>query len=598
MTQPTFTKPFLLPSRDHLNAAEKAFVKCMEQGIGCHLNNDLPTEAIDEGENANVIRADVIGFFACGGDDRMPTHGNVLYLHGAWVSGPLRLPHTHVPCALRFIKCHFSKAMVMNYSECPLLDLDGSLLSYGLMGSKMQINNNISMSDGFASEDEVYLPDANIGGNLFCMGGTFKGTNKSALNADRIKIGGDLRLDNSAAEGAVSLASADIGSNLNCDNGRFRNKGGAAIIINRSEIRGNAFLRNVVAEGAVRLIGANIGGNLNCDGGRFNNGNNYTLAMNRAMVGGNVFLRDNFTSAGEVRLPAAKIGGNLCCDDGTFNGKVNAKSATIENSLRWQKVNGGGTVNLSFASVDVLDDDKESREKFDFILSGFSYAQLADYADVKSRIDWLNRRPKSVPFSPQPFEQAADVYYAMGQDTDAQEVLLEKERLVTKELRLHPLHKAGRLLWSLFSGYGYRLRWTLMWALGIILTSMMFFHVADKNCRIFPHQPVVIANEQYKSAKVEECSVDYQPTQTVADLFPEYPQFNALAYSADVFIPFFALHQESHWYPQPQEGDNIVFRILLRFWYWIEIIAGWGLTSLLALTVTGVLTRKKPKEKK
>ena len=133
--------------------------------------------------------------------------------------------------------------------------------------------------------------------------------------------------------------------------------------------------------------------------------------------------------------------------------------------------------------------------------------------------------------------------------------------------------------------------------------------------------------------------------------FPEYPEFNFLAFSLDVFIPLFSLHQESFW--APASGDNgdfwkspfllalsfVVLAIVmflawlfkgsalavigsgilwgpvfvllatvaahflfdagsalwfvdwrwLTVWYWIEIMAGWLLSSLLLLSVTGLL---------
>ena len=71
-------------------------------------------------------------------------------------------------------------------------------------------------------------------------------------------------------------------------------------------------------------------------------------------------------------------------------------------------------------------------------------------------------------------------------------------------------------------------------------------------------------------------------------------------FSLDVFIPLFSLHQESHW--APDSGVRMIFFVswrggkwefegwwLLTAWYWIEIMAGWFLSSLLLLSVTGLL---------
>ena len=37
--------------------------------------------------------------------------------------------------------------------------------------------------------------------------------------------------------------------------------------------------------------------------------------------------------------------------------------------------------------------------------------------------------------------------------------------------------------------------------------------------------------------------------------FPEYPEFNPLMFSVDVFVPLFLLHQEASWYPEVGSED-------------------------------------------
>ena len=197
-------------------------------------------------------------------------------------------------------------------------------------------------------------------------------------------------------------------------------------------------------------------------------------------------------------------------------------------------------------------------------------------------------------FSPLPYEQAAKVLFGMGHANDAREILLEKERLQTKDERTPWHHKIGRRLWDVFAGYGYRLRRTACWMAGFVLVGAFLFNFADGNGRMVPHQPVVLANAEYREATNPPCAEfkcppEKRPTELVKRLFPDYPEFNALVYSADVFIPFFALHQEPYWYPKPREMDGWFFRWFMPFWYWLEIGAGWVLTSLFLLSITGLL---------
>ena len=237
----------------------------------------------------------------------------------------------------------------------------------------------------------------------------------------------------------------------------------------------------------------------------------------------------------------------------------------------------------------------------------------------------------------------------MGHDNEAREILLKKERLQTKEEEMHWLRKVGRRLWDVFAGYGYRLRYTAAWMLGMVAVGMVIFDVADRYGNIVPTHPVVALSDDYRE-KIAP-NGDFLPTQAVTS---EYPTFNPLVFSLDVFTPSAVLfHQEDSWGPRAGEGawwvalllsfvflcatlafcfpwflgiaqwsrsgflkrrwiwlcsglagaGMIVFILgikfsqteylnilwLLTLWYWLEVAMGWILTSMLLLSVTGLL---------
>ena len=530
--------------------------------------------------------------------------------------GVLDLDYYLSPYMLVMAHCHFSDDISMSHSGFRLLGLTGSRLEKGLMGSGLQIDSDLMMVGGFSADEAVHLLDANIGGNLLCNGGEFKqGARAAALIADRIKVGGNVSLgDNFSAKGCARFLGANIGGYLACDNGKFfQNKAGWALAADGIKVENGLFMGNGFwAEGLVRFPNAHINGGVDCDGGEFDgmvsfegaeiggdlsfensvfkNNEELNLSADMIKVGGNVYLNGNFRAAGVVNFLAADVGGSLFCSGGTFEQGFAAGGAKIKGRVIWRKTKGAGVVNFADAYVGVLSDD-ECRKAFDFILRGFVCSRFHDTADVKSRIAWLKRRPAKVPFSPQPFEQAAKVLFAMGHNNDAREVLLEKERLLTKHGKLPLWHKYfWRPLWHALAGYGYRLLWTLVWSVMFIAVGRALFDFADYSCRIAPHQPVAVLNNKYEPMSPgEECTDARRPTNVMAREYPDYPRFDALAFSLDVFIPVFALHQESHWYPQQQKGDTNVFLRWLRLWYWIQIGAGWILTSLLVLTITGLL---------
>ena len=538
-----------------LNLAERAFVAHMAEGKPCILGVTRPRPG---DKDAHVIRADLIRFFALGGSDENPLKGGVIKLRGALVPDALHLNYTRLPYTLVFNDCHFNDVINMGHSECHYLDLSGSCLRRGLNGQGMTVHKSVLMcrsyalgSDVFLSEGGVFLFAANIGGGLHCNGGKFK-------------------------------------AGMHNENGAIAGDG--------AKIGGNLFLRDgFSAEGGVRFLGASIGVDLDCTDGKFVNKRGCALAVDGAKINGKMSLSQGFFAEGDVavQLSGVDIAGGLDCYGGTFKGDVIAQDAKIKKALVWLEVQGCGTVRLPYAAVGVVADDeetlRESLRKFTFHLDGFSYTRFANIVKVKSRIAWLNNRPKDVPFSPQPFEQAAKVLFAMGHDSDAREVLLEKERRLTEHGGISGLRKfARRYIWDCFAGYGYRLRRTIAWSAAVILAGTGIFDYADDFCHIVPSQPAVVVSDKYADAQTHKCAIESAPTKETVRLFPDYPKFQPFMYSVDVFFPFFALHQEPYWEPKAGEGNEIVL-YLLRMWFWFEVAAGWLLTSLLVLSVTGLL---------
>ena len=97
--------PAKLPT--DLNRAEKEFARCLAEGKFCVIGDGkLPEKKIESGEGVNVVRGEVIRFFAYGGNEDNPVLGSMLSLRGAWISGDLTLTHTSIPYVLEFDNCH------------------------------------------------------------------------------------------------------------------------------------------------------------------------------------------------------------------------------------------------------------------------------------------------------------------------------------------------------------------------------------------------------------------------------------------------------------------------------------------------------------
>ena len=183
----------------------------------------------------------------------------------------------------------------------------------------------------------------------------------------------------------------------------------------------------------------------------------------------------------------------------------------------------------------------------------------------------------------------------MGRPVDAWDILREKRKLERVRDKSSWLRRAGGKMVDTLTDFVFRPLRTVKWAAGFVLAGAVVFGAADHCGRMVPHQPIVLAKAEYQDAR----RTGRHPFRAARAAVPDYPGFNPLAFSLDVFVPLFNLHQEPYWAPDPG-GNDFVRRLTrgagkfdwwwaLTAWYWIEIAAGWLLSSLLLLSVTGLL---------
>ena len=86
-------------------------------------------------------------------------------------------------------------------------------------------------------------------------------------------------------------------------------------------------------------------------------------------------------------------------------------------------------------------------------------------------------------------------------------------------------------------------------------------------------------------------------TGSTRNIAQDYPKFDPVLYSVDMFVPVVTFHQASYWLPDTNRG-NVVVRIgsfvvltggLLRYYLVLHILMGWVLTTLLIVGLTGLI---------
>ena len=555
--------------------------------------------------------------------------GNLLFRGGFIAEGEMRLIGAHIG---GFWDCDGGK--FINPGKAAIV-ADG-----------ITVNGNVWFRDGFSAKGEVRIPTAHIGGEMDCGKGVFNNPQKCALCADGATVRSRIAMRGISVVGEIRLVGAHTDGQLDCEGGCFdgADNGVSFRADGMTALQGIALRKGFSSNGEVRLLGARTDGNLDCTSGQFRNPEEKALGADNIHVGGTVFLLgDDFYAEGEVRLPNARIGALECggmfvnqkaialgASDmevaggvtlgACFRGEVllvgtriktslsmqgifdnpqgvalNAERIEAKQGILWAPCGGGGDIHLSFSKIGVLAERIDAWESFSVALDGFVYEQFANPMDARSRIAWLSSRPSEMPFSPQPYDQAAKVLSDMGYPVDAWDILRKKRQLKRKHNKLSWLQRVSGEMVDLLTDFVYRPLRTMKWTVGIVFVGAIVFASADHYGRIVPQQSVALTQKAYQDA----IKSGGHPFQAVRKAIPHYPGFNPLVFSLDVFVPLFNLHQELYWAPDPGR-DDLVRRLiqkkwefkgvwLLTAWYWFEIVAGWILTSLFLLSVTGLL---------
>jgi len=468
------------------------------------------------------------------------------------------------------------------------LSVGGSVLLCSRLSGD-QTNDN--MSKQLRAEGGVNFKRAVIGGAFDCQGSQFINYSGYAISCSGIKVNDNVHLCSSSntvkqnketktscqifrAEGQVDFSNAKIGGSLFCFGGEFINKDkdgslnideNVALSLDCIEVNDSIFLcNNFHAEGQVNLLGAEIGGQINCITGQFINPDGIAFAAESAKIGGSLLLCGrNFR--GEKRKET------LPEDNLRIEGKVLLNGIEVTKSLLWCKVNSVEKVvlDLQHATVGSLWDEKESwPKKGKLLLHGFVYNEISDKAprDSKTRKEWLCKQSK---FMPQPYEQLAKVLKESGDESNAKGILIAKENAKFKEMKWR--RWLPHALYGLLVGYGYR-PWRAFW-FGLL---------------------VVVVGGVLFGAGFQKDSMN--PTKDSDN----YPEFHAIIYSLDVFLPAIDLHQANYWLPDATKHFNLdisekvsvpITGKTLSYYFWFEIVAGWVLTTLLVVSLTGLIRR-------
>lgn len=200
-----------------------------------------------------------------------------LRLHQVAVRGPVDLAGLTVPFPVRFTDCEFDAPVHADGAKLRALTLTGCPRLPGLLGNGLRLRGDLDLSGStvtgahrtsasLGKRAAIWLCEARIGGRVLCLDTTIRAEGERALQADRMRVGGPIRLLHGfSSYGEFRLTGAHIGGSLDIIGGRIEAPGAIALDLGDAVIGGNLFIvdgggRRPVIRGRVDIGSAHISG--------------------------------------------------------------------------------------------------------------------------------------------------------------------------------------------------------------------------------------------------------------------------------------------------------------------------------------------------
>jgi hypothetical protein len=393
------------------------------------------------------------------------------------------------------------------------------------------------------------------------------------LEAARVHTEGDLHLPRCRFHNGVRLTDAHIGTDLLLNQAVvYRDRRGRSLTCDGMTVGQDLQAEMLESHGELSLRGAIVGVSLSLRGSKLNNPYtrlalnapqltvNRTLYMTPAGVG-NPLLTSGTTPARGTLVQQFECRGGIRLDDGRFGDAVDFERARFvfdddqELSLRrvqtpelrflGEKPERGKVV-LSGARVANLVDSASSWPTPGSLhMGGFVYESLVPQGafPLTRRLEWV--AAATAEYNPEPYERLATVLRNCGEDEDAREVLLAKQRRRRETLPLAAKLWGYAQDWTV--AYGYRPGRAALWmAVLWAATSIAFSHASH---------PAINGDG--------------------------HPPWNASLFALDLLLPVIDLGQVGFW--QLRGG-----------WQWLAavvILLGWILATTVAAGATRLLRR-------
>lgn len=414
----------------------------------------------------------------------------------------------------------------------------GLVISYATIGGKLECRE-------LAVEGETRANNCRIAAHVSMSGARLDNPAGVAFFAGGLHVGGGAFFTGSSAKGEFRLIGAHLAANLTLDGGTFDNPGGMAVNLQGAVVRA-VHGDGLTCHGQWSMIGATINGDVSLTRAVLESGEG-TCALNaeRTQIDGTLVLREA-KALGEVSLRSIRVGERLLLAGAELRNPLgvalDAAGLQAQELLLEPAAPVAGGVDFRHATIGVLHDDPTAWPDR-LYLDGLTYQALYPRLPAGRRLSWLARDPGG--HQPQPYEQLAAHYTAIGQPGQARDVLYARER-IQRQGKGH-VSRTWSLLQDITVGYGYRPRRALGWLALLLTVGSIVFSVAPP--------PVLTAGSA--------------------------PHFNGVIYTLDLMLPVVNLGQKYAFNPGGPE----------QWLSYFLIAAGWTLATTVAAGLARVLRR-------
>ncbi|MEV6955094.1 oxidoreductase [Streptomyces sp. NPDC051183] len=519
-----------------LTGPERRMWSAYRTGSVCDLSTRAAAEDDPHGDRVwgpeRTVRARVVALLLLHGPPPVPGRVASLKLRGVRITGRLDLSGGTVSPYVELQSCRFDSEVQLSEARFGTLRLMNCAVPR-LEAARLHTEGDLHLPRCRVARG-IRLTDAQIGTDLLISQAVVQRDNKGrAITADGISVAQDFQGELLETYGEVSLRGAKVGVSMNLRGARLRNPYGRfALNAPQLTVERTLYLTSIALD---HVPGTN------------SSTPPYGLGL---------------TPTRGQRAQRFECRGGLRVDDGRFGDAIDFYGArfvlTDEQEISLRRIQTPefrfvgerperGRVVVSGAKVVKLVDTATSWPGPGGVsIEGFVYENLAPrgHFPLSRRLAWVAAATPE--YSPEPYERLAAVLRASGEDAEAREVLLAKQR--RRRATLPPGVKAWGYLQDWTVVYGYRpgraaLWMAVLWAAGTLLFS-------------WHGEPTAIKED-------------------------EHPQWDAALFALDLLLPVIDLGQDGQWK-------------LSGGWQWgaaTLVVLGWILATTVAAGASRLLRR-------